>query len=267
MERLTSRENEQIKFLSRLMRSKRERHAAGMFVAEGARLCAEALENRVEVLKAYLVPGALERYPQFARALTKTPCDCVEITPELSNRLSDTDTPQGVFCLCRMLDNGPHTVKIDTDGQYLALCGLQDPGNVGTIIRTAEAMGLTGLILAGSCPDIYSPKVLRSTMGSVFRLPIRVAGDEAFLLQEARAAGVKSYAAALHRQACLLPGTGLGPGSLVLIGNEGNGLPDAVVQACDAPLMIQMPGRAESLNAAMAAGIIVWEMARARLSL
>ena len=198
MERLTSRENEQIKFLSRLMRSKRERRAAGMFVAEGARLCAEAL---------------------------------------------------------------------DTDGQYLALCGLQDPGNVGTIIRTAEAMGLTGLILAGSCPDIYSPKVLRSTMGSVFRLPIRVAGDEALLLQEARAAGVKSYAAALHRQACLLPGTGLGPGSLVLIGNEGNGLPDAVVQACDAPLMIQMPGRAESLNAAMAAGIIAWEMARARLSL
>lgn len=264
MERLTSRENEQIKYLTRLMRSKRERHAAGQFVAEGARLCAEALENRVEVLRAYLVPGTLERYPQLERALRESSCECVEITPALSGRLSDTETPQGVFCLCRMLDNGPHTVKIDTGGQYLALCGLQDPGNVGTIIRTAEAMGLTGLVLAGNCPDIYSPKVLRSTMGSVFRLPIRRMEDETLLVQEARGAGVKSFAAALHRQACLLPGTQLGPGSLVLIGNEGNGLPDDIVKACDAPLTIQMPGRAESLNAAMAAGIIAWEMAKAR---
>ena len=142
------------------------------------------------------------------------------------------------------------------------IVSLQDPGNVGTIIRTAEAMGLDGVIMTSDCPDIYSPKVLRSTMGSAFRLPIYVCTDPIETLDLLHNKGFSSYAAILDENSLTLGDFKFPDKSVALIGNEANGLKDVVVEMCQNSLMIPMRGNAESLNAASAANIIMWEMSK-----
>ncbi len=184
----------------------------------------------------------------------------MEISEDVSKKISDSKTPQGVYCLCAMLDKERRTVKIDTGGHYMVLYGLQDPGNVGTILRTCEAMGIDGVFLSSDCPDIYSPKVLRSTMGGVFRMSVEIVEDIAKTINTANEKGVAVYAAALDRTAVSLREADLKKGSMVLIGNEGNGLSENIISLCDKSLFIDMKGNAESLNAAVAASIIAWEM-------
>ena len=174
MERITSRENPQIKQLTKLIAQKKERTRTGLFVAEGARIAADAVKSGLAVEQLFLTPQARERYPQEAALLTEKAQKIYEITPELAQKIANTNTPQGVFCVLPMLDNHFQTATIWGTGHYLVLCSLQDPGNLGTIIRSCEAFGIDRLFLTDDCPDLYSPKVLRATMGGVFRLPITV---------------------------------------------------------------------------------------------
>ena len=138
-------------------------------------------------------------------------------------------------------------------GKYLVLFGLQDPGNVGMMIRTADALGIDGVIMSGSC-DLYSPKVIRSTMGSVFRMKIAVENDSDVLFEELHSAGAVTSAAVTD---CSFDGT-----QAVFIGNEGNGLPADIAQRCRRRVIIPMHGNINSLNAAMAAGILMWELSK-----
>ena len=144
----------------------------------------------------------------------------------------------------------------------MVLCSLQDPGNLGTIIRSCEAFGIDRLFLTSDCPDLYSPKVLRATMGGVFRLPITVADNLPDLFERFRREKVPVYAAALQEGAKDITRLPLNQGGAVVIGNEGKGLPPEVVALCDSAVIIPMAGRAESLNASVAASIVAWEMAR-----
>lgn len=260
MEKIQSRDNAQIKHLSKLIKSRKERLDCGEFVTEGIKLSLEAADNSVEVLCVYFTAQAEEKYSQKLSTLIEKANKAVEISEEINKKISDSPAPQGVYCLCRMLDKERRTVKIDSDGHYMVLCNLQDPGNVGTILRTCEAMGIDGVILSSDCPDIYSPKVLRGTMGGVFRMAVEVSDDIAKTIASAQEKGVTVYAAALDRNAVSLKEADLKSGSMVLVGNEGNGLSSDIIDMCDKTLFIDMKGNAESLNAAIAASIIAWEM-------
>lgn len=256
---VTSRENPHAKRLDMLLRQKKAREESGAFVLEGARLCLDALSAGLLPETALLTQSALEKTPALAR-LTGAAGETVLLAESLAQRLGDTKNPQGVFCICKQPARDASAAKIQPNGRYLLLHQIQDPGNLGTMIRTAAALGVTAAFLS-DCAELYSPKVLRAAMGGVWRMSVTVCEALEPLLEQLRAAGVKPYAAALAESAHL-PDV-LGPGTAILIGNEGSGLPEPLIAACAGVISIPMHSGTESLNAAMAAGILLWEMTKA----
>ena len=211
---------------------------------------------------------ARENYPETVEALCAAAAQAVEIAPSLSRAMADTVGPQGVFCTVRSpmaLDDRPILDNIDTTGRYVVLEDIRDPGNLGTMIRAAEAFGLNGLLLSDGCCDVGNPKVLRGSMGGVFRLPLLAAGSLPETIAALQARGMTAYACVVDPGARPVDTAGVtAPGSLCAVGNEGSGLRPETVAACAQRVTIRMAGRAESLNASLAAGIVMWEMVRPR---
>lgn len=251
---ITSRENPLIKETAALITDKKARKESGLFVAEGARLCSEAMKSGAEVLRVFLTEEAEKRYETYVSALVSGAKEVFTVTGSVAGKLSDTKTPQGVFAVCKKAEKEP---DFSENGLYVLLSELQDPGNLGTILRTCEAMDARGVFLC-SCADCFSPKVLRSSMGCLFRLPVREFSSTKEALSLLREHGVTTYAAALSTDAVLLPDVRFEHRSCVLIGNEGNGLSEETIKSCDRTVMIPMPGKAESLNAASAAAILLY---------
>jgi len=263
MDLIVSRENKNVKELAALLSGKKHRDLSGLFALEGLRLCLDALESGVRIETLFLTEEADKRYPQLER-LKKNTGRTLWLGADLARRIADTKTPQGVFCICKKLDNSESAVKMERSGKYLLLSGLQDPGNLGAILRTAQALGVDG-VFACDCPDLYSPKVLRAAMGGLFRLPVAVCGDSAEMVARLQKARIPVYAAALAGGATRLDRLDFSAGCAVLVGNEGNGLPPGLVEQCDGSVIIPMREDANSLNAATAAAIILWEMTKVRL--
>lgn len=178
----------------------------------------------------------------------------VVITEEISEYISDTKTPQGMFAAAEMCE---WSIPEDP-GRIVVLDGIQDPGNVGTIFRTAEAFGFDGAVLLGACADVYSPKTLRASMGSALRFPFVCCAAE-----ELRSVlgGFTVYAAMLDSSAAALGEIAFAERSAVIIGSEGRGVSPEASAVCDEKLYIPISG-AESLNAAVAAAVIMWELVR-----
>lgn len=260
---VSSKDNRLIKEWRSLCREAKERRNRGLFAIEGARLCGDALTSGIKPQTLLYTSEARQSYPVVERLIAAA-AEVAEITPELARYMSDTQTPQGVFCTLQALDNRLSFDKIIPTGRYAVLEDIRDPGNLGTVIRTAEAFGLEGIILSAGCCDIYNPKVLRGSMGGVFRLPLLITEDLPGTLETLQERGMCAYACVVDTDARPVHTVGLGSGALCVIGNEGNGLTDEAVAACAHRVTIQMTGRAESLNASMAAGIVMWEMTRPR---
>ncbi len=251
---ITSRENPLIKEAAALVSDKKARKESGLFVVEGARFCSEACKSGAEILRLFVTEEAEKKYADYVLPLLSEAKEVYNISAAVAEKISDTKTPQGVFAVCRAVERD---IDLDDEGLFVLLSELQDPGNIGTILRTCEAMAVKGVFLC-RCADVFSPKVLRSTMGCIFRLPIRVFSDTAKALELLNEKAVTTYASALAENALLLPSVKFEKKSCVLIGNEGNGLSDEVIDACDKTVMIPMPGKAESLNAASAAAILIY---------
>ena len=185
----------------------------------------------------------------------------VEVPESLLSAVADTESPQGVAFIC----SGPSlSLPEKLEGKrYLILDGVQDPGNVGTIWRTADAFGADGLILCGSCADPWSPKTVRSTMGAIFRMPVYEASLEE-TAEKLAAAGIPLYATALRDDTVDVRDVDLAKAA-VIIGSEGKGVSDLALQLCSKTVKIPMTTRCESLNAAMAASVVLWEMGRSEL--
>ena len=259
---ITSRDNRLIKEYCRLSEDSRYRRESGLLAMEGARLCADAVRSGVAVETAFITEHAAEQYPEHVAAVTAAAAAVYTVSESLSRRMADTATPQGVFCIAKRPLPLSAAEHLQRGGCYAALETVQDPGNLGTMIRTAEAFGLSGLLLSNGCCDPYSPKVLRATMGGVFRLPLFAAGELPATLSQLNEKGFATAACVVDRDATPVQKAKLGVDCIVVIGNEGNGLQQATVQACTCRITIPMDGRAESLNASMAAGIVFWEMVR-----
>ena len=251
MERITSRKNELAAHIRKLSGSRSARRAAGEFVCDGPKLLAEALKWGAAVTTVVAEEGT--SLPELPSAVRR-----VEVPADLLRSLSTTETPQGVLFLCRTPDLAlPERL---TGGRYMVLDGVQDPGNLGTVWRTADAFGADGLVLVHSCADPWSPKTVRATMGACFRLPVWEA-DLHTLQARLDEGGVPLYATALREDTEDLRAHDLRR-CAVVIGSEGRGVSEETLALCGKTLKIPMRTRCESLNAAVAAAVVLWEMAR-----
>ncbi len=256
---ISSRKNNLVTHFRKLVKERSYRLECGEFPVEGARLCFEALNSGLEITAFLVTEGAKEKYSEIVSAISE------EFTPDIINDdisayISDTKSPQGVFIIAKMLDKPFEMGKIEKGGKYIILDGLQDTGNVGTIIRTCDALGIDGVVLSEDCADIYSPKIVRSAMGSLFRLPVMIA-KLTELIPLMKSKGFDIYAAVLDETAKSINETVFSDKCAVIIGNEGNGVSAEVIKAAEKKLYIPI-NNAESLNAAVAASIISWEMTR-----
>ncbi len=260
--RITARDNPAVKHYKRLREQKKARRSEGLFVCEGLRIVSDALRYTACVQQLFLTDTAFEKHGEALLSRFPETGRVLRISDAVGEVLADTEHTQGVFAICAAPHRPALGQVLSETGRYLVLCNLQDPGNMGMILRTADALGVDAVLSCGSC-ELLSPKVVRATMGSVFRVPFfeEEAGALLVLLREH---GIRSFAAVPAADAMKLTECSFSGGSAVWIGNEGNGLPEDVIAACDTPLTIPMCGGPESLNAAMAAGILMWEMMKGR---
>ena len=257
---VTSRDNAAVKRVRRLLSDAHARRETGLFVLEGARLCAEVGASDVTVVEAFISPDAEARYPKQVKAVRDRAETVYEISNALAAQIGDTQNPQGLFCVCRRLPDKLSGGMLPLDGRYLALEAVRDPGNMGTILRTAEAFDLSGILLSDDCVALDNPKVLRGSMGGALRLPTGRVEDLSETIRLLRLQGFSVYACVADSEATPITDVKLGDGCICVIGNEANGLTDEVQAACTGRVTIPMRGRAESLNAAVAACLTMWEL-------
>lgn len=258
MLQITSKDNKTVKNIIKLSSKSKYRKEQGLFVVEGIRLCTDAVRSGAEIETFICTEDAAQKYPEAVKELEQNAKNSFIVPSNIFSILSDTQTPQGVICVVKALDNKLHFDTINN--KYVLLQNIQDPSNLGAVLRSADALGFCGVILTSDCCDIYSPKVCRGSMGAVFRVPFMICEDECEFVKEFNKFG-KSYAAVV-RGGTSITEFKYTETSLICIGNEGNGLTEDLVKACTYPITIPMKGNAESLNAAAAAGIIMWEMIR-----
>ena len=244
-ERITSRKNPFLQQVRRLLTSRREREKAGLFVSDGTKLLEEAVKSWPGLEAVILSDGVEARVPENVR-LVRVPRDVMET-------LSPMQSPQGALVLCRMPPKQAFTPRPG----MLLLDGIQDPGNLGTRLRTADALEIPVALLEG-CADPWSHKVVRSSMGAVFRSPV-VETTWAEASAACREAGIPVAVTALSPRARDIRGAEVGK-MAVVIGSEGQGVRREILEAADAELIIPMNPRCESLNAAVAAAIVMWQM-------
>ena len=256
MKEITSVHNPQVAALRELQRP-RARRESGLFLAESAKMVAEALS--LSLCRTLVVEmGRAQEYAAMIAQAEDARCEVLLVSRAVMDALSEAKTPQGVVCTVAIR---PEPERL-TGRRIAALDGVQDPGNVGTILRTADAAGFDGVLLGSGCADLYGAKTLRATMGSIFRVPTRRTDDLAGELAAMRAQGYAIAATELGGEDFY---AGCPRGSCVLvIGSEGRGVSPDVRAAATHHLALPMRGGAESLNAAVAAGIMIYEMARER---
>lgn len=264
---ITSRQNSIARFAASLKDSADVRKESGLFLCEGARLCADAARSGISVVRCFFTRGAQEKYGSYLREMLAGGPEAYLVEEHVANLLSSTKASQGVFCVCKQ----PAGLCFGLPGEdkplqpLLVLEHLQDPGNLGTVLRTAEALGVHQVVLTGDCCDVLSPKVLRSSMGAVFRARLFVEPEVDKVANRLKAMGCRLLAAVPDSTAQPVTKVDFSAGHFaVFIGNEGSGLTKQAVDCCDGKVTIPMRGQAESLNASAAATILLWEMARSQ---
>ena len=244
---ITSSSNEKIKYLKKLISKRAFREQEGLFVLEGERAVKDAGNMGASLAILFFREGS-EMFAAEGEVYT--------VSPHVFDAVADTKSPQGVLAVAKM----PHATAEDMKDGCIVLCeNLGDPGNLGTIVRTAAAVGAAGVILSEGCVDLYNPKVVRSTMSALFALPVVTGAKMESTLAHFKAKGYQTYAAALTDTATDLYETALSKNALFVIGNEANGITGETLSLCDQTVKIPMPGGVESLNASVAAGVILYE--------
>ncbi|MCQ2535637.1 MAG: RNA methyltransferase [Lachnospiraceae bacterium] len=250
---ITAQDNSQVKYISKLLKSSKFRREEGVFIVEGPRMVSETPTEFLHTI--YLSETGAKNFDYPGAEI---------ISDKIYKNLSDTVNPQGVLAIVKMPKYNYEEVVGKSNALLIFLENLQDPGNLGTIMRTAEAAGCAGIIADKNTVDLFNPKVVRSTMGAIYRMPFVSVESLDDAVKKAKDKGVKFYAAHLKgKKTCYE--CDYKTSTAFLIGNEGNGLTDAAADLADEKILIPMDGKAESLNAAMATGILVYEAKRQRM--
>lgn len=255
---ITSKTNKNIKYAKKILAMPKFRNQEGKFIIEGVRLCEEALKNSVDISAIFYTQKLRERFGSLIDNLVSKSEEHFVISHEISSFISDTDAPQGVFCICRKINKDSKDLKnID---KCVLLENIQNPSNLGSILRSCDALGLKIVVLSSNSCDLYSPKVLRGSMGAAFRLNLIETGDIVNFINDLKNFGFEVYAAVPNEDALKLGDIKFKNKSAIAFGNEGNGLTENVINACNFKMTIPMNNLSESLNVSVAAGISVWEM-------
>lgn len=261
---ITSTSNAKVKRLVNLKKKRKLRDEERVFFAEGVRMFREVPKQ--SLLEIYVTESFLEKEGTLVVKKAAEAGASVEVFADhVFAHVSDTKTPQGILCVVRQMEYSAEQLMDGQSPLLLVLDNLQDPGNLGTIVRTAEGAGVTGILMSRDTVDIYNPKTIRSTMGSVYRMPFAYEEDLPGALEKMHRRGIHTFAAHLEG-ACSYDEADYRGGSAFLIGNEGNGLRDSVARCAGQYVKIPMCGQVESLNAAIAASVLMFEAARQRRS-
>jgi RNA methyltransferase, TrmH family len=257
METIQSLQNPRVKNWVKLL-SKKGRMKEGTFLIEGEHLVEEAVKAKAELVCIIIQSGLETKFSLIHNASVPI----YLVTDAVLQKITDTETPQGICAIVRMAEHSLSEV-LSQESLVLILDAIQDPGNLGTIIRTADAAGVSGIILGSGTVDIYNPKTIRSTMGSIFHIPF-VEADLEGSLTVLKERGFKLVATSL--EGSIPYNRPLYHGSVALvIGNEANGVSKDWLDAADVKIKIPIYGKAESLNAAIAAAITMYEAVRQRM--
>ena len=245
---ITSASNDKIKEIKKLIKSASRRKETGLYIVEGIRMVREIPADAVKTL--YVAESMTDK---FADICNQIPAEVEIVRDSVFQSMSDTNTPQGILAEVYQTATTEDDLFAGDAAPFLLIIErLQDPGNLGTIIRTAEGAGVTGIILSADTVDIYNPKVIRSTMGSIFRVPFVYVDDLFEVIKMMKDRNITTYAA--HLNGTDYTRESYTSGTAFLIGNEGNGLTDELTDNAQKKIKIPMCGRVESLNAAMASG-------------
>ncbi len=254
---ITARNNPQLKQVTALLKKRKEREEAGAFVCEGHKMFFEILRQAPErIVKAYWSEKGLAGLSEEEKAELAA-CSYETVSDAVFDQIAETVTPQGVLAIVRMPEYTMEQMLSEDDARILVLESLRDPGNLGTIVRTAEAAGMTGIVLSEDSVDIYNPKVVRSTMGAILRVPFVYTTELTEKLDDLKERGLTLYAAHLSGS---VPYTepDYGRKYAIMIGNEANGLTPEATAKAQTCVRIPMEGQVESLNAAVAAAILMF---------
>lgn len=257
---ITSTANQQVKNIIQLTKKAKERRRQKLFPAEGIRIFEEIAKD--DLVSVYVSESFEKKHTEEISGVLQSGIHTETVSDTVFMRMSDTQTPQGILCIVKQPEYELEELLKGEQTHLLVLEGIQDPGNLGTMIRTAEGAGVTGVIVS-QCADLFSPKTVRSTMGSICRVPFYITSHMQETLFELKKRGVTLYAAHLKGQKSY-DDADYRRAAAFLIGSEGSGLTEETASLADVYLKIPMEGKLESLNAAMAAGILMYEVNRQR---
>lgn len=248
--------HQRVQRVRRLLRSHSARQAERAFVLEGEKLLAEAVNAGVSIESVYLAPGAAVGDPLLAGAAR-----VFDLAPGVMERVADTVTPQPVLAVASYVDTQLPDLTAST---FVVVCvDLRDPGNAGTVMRSAEAAGADGVIFCVGAVDVYNPKTVRASAGSLFHVPVVVGGEPVSVVRSLGQRGLRTVGSVAHGGTDYAAFDFAAPFALV-VGNEAHGLPATVAASLDGCVTVPMVGRAESLNAGMATAVLCFEAARQR---
>lgn len=255
---ITSSSNSQMKYIMQLNKKSKTRWEQRVFVAEGIKMCLEAPRDQIQAV--YVSQSFLE---DLEKQKLLEGYSYEVVSDKVFQTVSDTKTPQGILSLVKMPEYTLEEAVGKKTPHLLILESIQDPGNLGTMLRTGEGAGVTGIIMNKTTVDIFNPKTIRSTMGSLFRVPFYITEDLPGTLRELKQRGIALYAAHLKGTMAYDQPDYTGPCGF-LVGNEGNGLSQEIADLADTYIRIPMEGKVESLNAAIAATLLMYEVNRQR---
>lgn len=253
---ITSADNKRIRNVIALISKSKARKEQDAFVIEGIKLFEEAPEE--EILEVYVA----ESFEGKSEKLDKMPYEVVK--DDVFRKMTDTLTPQGILCVVKKKHYDISDMMKAPNPVFVVLETIQDPGNLGTIMRTGEGAGVAGVIMSSDTVDIYNPKTVRSTMGSIFRVPFLYSEDLKGTVEQMKTGGISFYAAHLKGKGSCYEQDYRKP-TAFLIGNEGNGLREETAELADTYIKIPMEGKLESLNAAVSTAILIYEAKRQRM--
>ena len=258
---ISSLSNSQIKEVVKLQKQSRYRKKSGCFVAEGFKLVIEAAERK-KLKKIYLSESGRQKLSEVLSETLKNN-EYELVTDDVFEQMSDTITPQGVLGIVEMPVYDIKNILSDYRKTWLLLDDLRDPGNLGTIMRTAEGAGMSGVIMSRECVDLFNPKTVRSTMGAIFRVPFYYTDSLRGTISDICSMGYGVYGTAMQGSV-IYDEVDYTSGAAIVIGNEANGISEEVFAALTGRIRIPMEGQLESLNAAVSAAVVMYEAARQR---
>lgn len=258
---ITSAANSQIKHVVNLLNKAKYRRENGLYVVDGVKMVQEAPENLVE--KIFVSEEFIFSHKNGFNGIKWDSPKVEVVSDHIFRQMADTRTPQGIMATVKMRECSMSEI-IGGDNAFVMVCeDIQDPGNMGTILRTGEGAGITGIIMSKNTVDIYNPKTIRSTMGSIYRVPFLYAENLHDVVRQMKLLGIKVYAAHLNGNNSYAKEDYSGKCAF-LIGNEGNGLRDDTTALSDCLIKIPMEGSVESLNAAVSSAVLMYEVNRQR---